>query len=163
MGERYLKLRTVVIVAVIAVFAFSMFPLTPRDFFETFRRSLKRADDPAAAKLVEDARLRQQAEPGLNPAAALLEAAEAARIELSPLVKGGDMAGNADVIAKVRKEAASSIRPGLDLNGGVEFILELVPDDDLLGKFAKEGGAKDRARNGKADVRRIRPLPRAGD
>ena len=145
MGERYLKLRTVVIVAVIAVFAFSMFPLTPRDFFETFRRSLKRADDPAAAKLVEDARLRQQAEPGLNPAAALLEAAEAARIELSPLVKGGDMAGNADVIAKVRKEAASSIRPGLDLNGGVEFILELVPDDDLLGKFAKEGGAKDRA------------------
>ena len=81
MGERYLKLRTVVIVAVIAVFAFSMFPLTPRDFFETFRRSLKRADDPAAAKLVEDARLRQQAEPGLNPAAALLEAAEAARIE----------------------------------------------------------------------------------
>ena len=145
MEGKFLKLRTFVIVAVIAIFALSIHPLTPRDFYETFRKTLKNADDPVAAGLVEDARKLQQQRPDLNQAVALLEAAANAKVDLVPLVKGSNLAGNADVIALVRKEAAGSIRLGLDLNGGVEFVLELVPDRELLAGFAAEGGAKDRA------------------
>lgn len=61
-----------------------------------------------------------------------------------PLVSGRNLAGNADVIAMVRKEASGSIRLGLDLNGGVEFILELIPDKELLARFAEGGTAADR-------------------
>ena len=145
MEGKFLKLRTFVIVAVIAIFALSIHPLTPRDFYETFRKTLKNADDPVAAGLVEEARKLQQQRPDLNQAVALLEAAGNAKVDLVPLVKGSDLAGNADVIALVRKEAAGSIRLGLDLNGGVEFVLELIPDRELLAGFAAEGGAKDRA------------------
>ncbi len=141
---KHLKLRTLIIAAVIAIFACSIHPLTPRDFYETFRATLKNADDPVAAKLVARAKESQASRPDLNQAAALLEAAESERVDLVPLVKGHDLAGNSDVIAMVRKAASSSIRLGLDLNGGVEFVLELVPDRELLNKFSTEGGVEDR-------------------
>ena len=51
MGGKFLKLRTFVIAAVIAVFAFSIHPLTPRDFYETFRDTLRDPDDPVALQL----------------------------------------------------------------------------------------------------------------
>ncbi|MBS1368650.1 MAG: protein translocase subunit SecD [Lentisphaeria bacterium] len=144
MGGKFLKLRTFVIAAIIAVFAFSIYPLAPRDFYETFQKALKVKDDAAAAELVADAKALQEARPDLNQAAALLEAADAKRVDLVPLVSGRNLAGNADVIAMVRKEASGSIRLGLDLNGGVEFILELIPDRELLAKFAEGGNAADR-------------------
>ena len=121
MGGKHLKLRTIVIVAIIAVFAFSIYPLAPRDFYETFFKALKVKDDAVAAELVSDAKQLQAGRPDLNQAAALLEAAEAKKVDLVPLVSGRNLAGNADVIAMVRKEASGSIRLGLDLNGGVEF------------------------------------------
>ena len=144
MGGKHLKLRTIVIVAIIAVFAFSIYPLAPRDFYETFFKALKVKDDAVAAELVSDAKQLQAGRPDLNQAAALLEAAEAKKVDLVPLVSGRNLAGNADVIAMVRKEASGSIRLGLDLNGGVEFILELIPDKELLARFAEGGTAADR-------------------
>ena len=144
MGGKYLKLRTLVIAAVIAVFAFSIWPPAPRDFYKTFLGSLKERNNPVATELVTEAERLQSARPELNQAAALLEAAEAKQVDLVPLVKGGRLAGNADVIALVRKAASGSIRLGLDLNGGVEFILELIPDKELLSKFESEGSAADR-------------------
>ena len=163
MEGKFLKLRTFVIVAVIAIFALSIHPLTPRDFYETFRKTLKNADDPVAAGLVEDARKLQQQRPDLNQAVALLEAAANAKVDLVPLVKGSNLAGNADVIALVRKEAAGSIRLGLDLNGGVEFVLELIPDRELLAGFAGGGRCEGPRRDGGAHGVRIQPLPRPGD
>ncbi len=146
MGGKFLKLRTIVIAAVIAVFACSIWPLTPRDFYKTFLGSLKERDNPVATELVAEAKRLQAARPDLNQAAALLQAAEAKQVDLVPLVKGGDLAGNADAIALVRKKASGSIRLGLDLNGGVEFILELIPDKDLLSKIEAEGTAADRSK-----------------
>lgn len=144
MGGKFLRLRTIVIVAVIAVFAIAIWPLTPRDFYETFLGKLKDKKNPVATELVTEAKRLQSGRPGLNQAAALLEAADAKQIDLVPMVKGSKLAGNADVIALVRKDASSSIRLGLDLNGGVEFVLELIPDKELLAKFATEGTAADR-------------------
>ncbi len=141
MDGRYLKLRTAVILGVIAVFGWSIHPLTPRDFYRTFRETLRSADDPAAAGLVAAARERQSLRPGLNPAAALLEVADERGADLSAMVEGSRLSGNADAIALVRRKAAGSIRPGLDLAGGVEFQLELVPDRELLEKFRAEGVA----------------------
>lgn len=128
MDGRFLKLRTIVIAGVIAVFALSIHPLTPRDFYETFRSTLRNEGDPVAEELISAAQARQERTPGLNPATALLEASEESGTDLSELVEPGDYNANGDVVAMVRKAASSSIRPGLDLAGGVEFVLELEPE-----------------------------------
>ena len=88
MGGKHLKLRTIVIVAIIAVFAFSIYPLAPRDFYETFFKALKVKDDAVAAELVSDAKQLQAGRPDLSQAAALLEAAEAKKVDLLPLGEG---------------------------------------------------------------------------
>ena len=144
MNQQYLKLRTAIVVVVIAIFGLSIHPLTPRDFYQTFRETLKNADDPTAAALIEDARERQAERPDSYPSVALLEAADSAGVELKNLVDGTDLADNSDVIALIRKKAASSIRLGLDLNGGVEFLLELEPDEEFLARFAPGASRTDR-------------------
>ena len=48
------------------------------------------------------------------------------------------MTGSRDVISLIRKNSAGSIRRGIDLNGGAEFILELVPDPNDKEKIEKK-------------------------
>ncbi|MFA7183822.1 MAG: protein translocase subunit SecD, partial [Victivallales bacterium] len=55
---------------------------------------------------------------------------------------GNKLELNRDVISLVRQKASSSIRLGLDLNGGVEFLLELVPDKDFLKDVSEESKDK---------------------
>ncbi len=123
-------------VGVLVLFAAAIHPLTPRDFYRTFLQNLSHSDDAAAGRLVEQARQRQAQRPDLYPATALLEAADEEGVSLRELTKFSDAADNSEVIALIRKRASGSIRLGLDLNGGVEFILRLDPDYDALA----EGG-----------------------
>lgn len=129
----FLKFRTLVVVGVVALFAVATYPLTPRDFYQTFTRHLKPGMELRAQKLITDAKIRQVAEPGVFPSVALLEAADAAGEELREITDVAPGAGdNSEAIAALRKKASSSIRLGLDLNGGVEFVLNLRPDFDQL-------------------------------
>lgn len=134
MNKRPILLRTVIFAVVILVFLLEIPPLTPLDFYKTFNSILKDPKDPAAAKLVTEAKAEQAKNANTYPSIALLEAANKSGVELKSLVnaKGQKLEVNRDVISYVRQKASSSIRLGLDLNGGVEFLLELVPDQDWI-------------------------------
>lgn len=129
--REYLVLRSFLVLAVLAVFACAIHPLKPLDFYETFRTCLK--DDSAktqAEKIIAKAKEAQSKRFDLYPATALLDAAGDTELrELTIFPKAHD---NSEVVSMVRKRASSSIRLGLDLNGGVEFVLDLKPDYDVL-------------------------------
>ena len=112
MNKKPILLRTIIALAVIAVFAVSIHPLTQRDFYKTFSSILKDSKSPEMEKLVADARKKQEANPSLFPSQALLEAADEKGIELKSYVDGKDLNDNRDVLSVVRKKASSSIRLG---------------------------------------------------
>lgn len=130
--DNHIKIRTAIVLIVIAVFALAIHPLTPRDFYQTLRKTINAGDAAGIEEMIADAQRRQQERPDLLPAAAMLEAADAAGVELKTLTGMTEAVDNSDVIGMVRKRASSSIRLGLDLNGGVEFVLNLIPDGEAL-------------------------------
>ncbi len=146
MNKRPLILRTLIVLVVMLVFAASIHPLAPRDFYETFNSLLKNRDDADAKRVEEAARKMQEANPALYPSQALLAAADNAGIQLKDKLKTGGLEDNRDVMSLIRKEASSSIRLGLDLNGGVEFVLQLIPDQDFLDSLDAIGNDKNSSR-----------------
>ena len=128
----YLRLRTFIVLGIVAVFDYAMHHLAPQDFYKVFRSVLK--DDMGrlqGEKLVAEAQKLQQ-QKALNPAGALLEAADKKDVDLRELTTVDGGRDNSEVISRVRQRASGSIRLGLDLNGGVEFILGLRPDSAAL-------------------------------
>ncbi len=140
MNKKPLILRTIITVVVVLVFAGAIHPLLQRDYYETFLKMLSNKEDAEAIQLVETARELQKANPQLYQSQALLQAADEKGIDLTHRVKGNDLQDNRDVMSLIRKQASSSIRLGLDLNGGVEFILQLEPDQEFLNKLKEDSG-----------------------
>ena len=133
MDKRPLKLRTFITLLVVFAFAWAIYPLAPRDYYETFTGLLKKSDDPAAAELIKSATAKQEAAKlkgvELYAPQALLEAAREKEADLTQMVKVNGMENNGDVISMIRKKASSSIRLGLDLNGGMELYIDMIPDE----------------------------------
>ena len=138
MNKKPLILRTSIVIVVMLVFCAAMYPLVPPDFYDAYVSLLKDKNDKSALKLVDEAKALQAKDPQLFQSQALLQAADGKGIDLTKKVKGTDLQDNRDVMSLVRKEASSSIRLGLDLNGGVEFILQLVPDEDFLKRLKSD-------------------------
>ena len=145
MDKRPLFLRTFITIFVIALFIIGMYPLRERDYYQVFMEMLKDPADKDAAALVEDAKKLKEANPQLFQSQVLLQAAEAKKIDLTKKVKGDGLLDNRDVMSLIRKNASGSIRLGLDLAGGVEFYLELVPDQGLLSEVPQDGKGESRA------------------
>ena len=141
MESRPLVFRTVIVAVVVLVFALAMHPLRERDYYEVFLGMLKDRSDKQAAELVEAAKKLQKDDPALFQSQALLQAADSRGIDLTSKIKATGLEDNRDAISQIRKEAASSIRLGLDLAGGVEFLLQLVPDEDFLKELQSSGGS----------------------
>ncbi len=146
MNKKPLLLRTVIAVLVVAIFAFSTIPLKERDFYVTFKTIWKNPNDPVLTDLVNKAKALQAVTPGMYQSEALLKIASEEKLDFSPLVEGKNMQDNRDVMAEVRKRSAASIRRGLDLNGGAEFVLRLVPDEALAAQLQGADSAKERNR-----------------
>ena len=145
MEKRPLLLRSCITIFVIALFILGMYPLRERDYYQVFMEMLKDPGDKDAAALVEDAKKLKEKNPQLFQSQVLLQAAEDKKIDLTKKVKGDGLLDNRDVMSLIRKNASGSIRLGLDLAGGVEFYLELVPDDGLLSTVPKDGKGESRA------------------
>ena len=143
MNNKPVILRTVIAAVVIVVFALSMIPLAERPFYDTFKSMVKK-DAAIADTLISDAKKIQEKNADIYPSQALLSAADSKGVELKNMIaESKNIEDNRDVIGAVRKNAASSIRLGLDLAGGVEFMIELVPDEEFLKKLneMKDGKA----------------------
>ena len=147
MERKPLLLRTIIVAVVILVFAMALHPLVQRDYYAVFIEMLRDRQDKQALELVETAKKIREENPQLYQSQALLQAADNSGVDLTKKVKGSDLQDNRDVMSLIRKNASSSIRLGLDLNGGVEFYLELVPDEELLNKFQEfsNGSGESRA------------------
>ena len=129
MNKKPVLLRTLLAIVVMVIFGAAMYPLTPRDYYDTFKSLLKDPSDKTASELIAAAKAYQAKDKDLFESQALLKAADERGVNLAPMVKGEDLENNRDVMSLIRKKASSSIRLGLDLNGGVEFYLELLPDE----------------------------------
>ena len=129
MNKKPLLLRSLLVLIVVAVFAAAMYPLAERDYYEVFQELLKNPNDKEALDLIKAAREKEKKDKNLFQSQALLSAADEAGVNLAKKVNGKDLHNNRDVMSLIRKKASSSIRLGLDLNGGVEFYLTLKPED----------------------------------
>ena len=130
MNKKPIFLRTLLAIITMVIFGAAMYPLAPKDFYATFLDLLKDKNDKVAAELISDARARQAKDRDIFESQALLAAADEKGVNLAPMLKGEGLENNRDAMSLIRKKASSSIRLGLDLNGGVEFYLELLPDED---------------------------------
>ena len=128
----YIKVRTFIALAIIAIFAFAIYPLTPKDFYETLKKHSVKGKEKEIENIILEAKNLQQKKPELFPASAILDVADSNKCELKNLTSFSQAVDNSDVISQIRKKTSSSIRLGLDLNGGVEFVLHLVPDVSYL-------------------------------
>lgn len=77
-------------------------------------------------------------DPSMFPSIAVEEAARELNVDLIKYFKFKNAISNKDVISEIRKQASGSIRLGIDLNGGAEFILRLEEKEKL------EEGDKDK-------------------
>ena len=142
MNKKPVVLRSIFAILVLIVFLVSMYPLHQKDFYKTFDAMLVNKNDSVVQSVIKLAKDKQEKDKNLYPSIALEDAANEKNVSLADyikpsIVKNHNVSGNKDVISVVRRNMAGSIRLGLDLNGGVEFFLELIPDASL--KNVKEG------------------------
>ena len=119
--------RIIIVVIVLAVFGYSMFPLQPKSYYDTLLKMTKNA--PEAVKVVTLAKEKQKKD-NLYPARSLELAAQELNINLSDYTNIPNIVTNQDVLRLVRSKSASSIKLGLDLNGGTEFTVSVIPNKD---------------------------------
>ena len=132
MNKQPIFFRTIFALVVTIVFVWSMYPLQQQDIFKVFKNKLKK-DDATIQKVLTLAE-KNRDEKKMYAVAALDEAAAELGVDLTQYVDVKNAVNNRDVISYVREQASSSIRLGLDLNGGAEFLLELKPKKDDDGK-----------------------------
>lgn len=134
MNKKPIILRSLFALLVLAVFLFSMYPLGQTDFYKSMKSMFTNPDDPKIEAVIELAKAKQTADKSMYASTAIEEAAREKGVLLTEFVKprivsSQSLTNNRDVIAHARKLSAGSIRLGIDLNGGAEFLLELEPNE----------------------------------
>ena len=146
MNKRPVLLRTFFALIVVGVFIASMFPFKEKDFFDTLKTLLEKPDDPLVTELIAKSREKMETDKIKYPyASAALEATckeiqvtgedgqkfpvDLIKLLKPVIVKSQKLQNNGDVISLVRKNAASALHLGIDLNGGAEFLLKLEAGD----------------------------------
>ena len=81
----YIKVRTFIALAIIAIFAFAIYPLTPKDFYETLKKHSVKGKEKEIENIILEAKNLQQKKPELFPASAILDVADSNKCELKNL------------------------------------------------------------------------------
>jgi SecD/SecF fusion protein len=154
MNKKPVLFRIIIAVIVIAVFASSIYPLKPLDFYSTLldlssNKDKKLEQTITLAKKIEK-------EKKVFPSVAVEKASRKMGLDLANYITLKGATGNKDVIAFVKQQASSSIRLGLDLNGGVEFLLEIEHDAKKLLQENKSEISSDQQRDIAIEVLRNR-------
>lgn len=134
------KFRIFVILVVIGFLAGDIFPLGEKNFYDIMKKNAVFVDKGAEKKFDElIAKSKElQSKKGnedLYPAQAVEMVAEDMAIDLKPYSKAKKGINyNHDVISNWKDLAKSNIRYGIDLAGGVEFLLYISEDKDITSK-----------------------------
>ncbi len=137
MNKKPVLWRIIFVLVVLGCFAWSIFPLREGDFYDTFRR-LAHGEKEKIETIIKLAKENRQNGKYNYDSEALLEAANEQGVDLTKFVTGRYISNNKDVINKVRESARASIRRGIDLAGGVEYLLELQENPDAETSEAKK-------------------------
>ena len=134
MNKKPILLRSFFALVVLGVFLFSMYPLGQTDFYASMKSMFVNPDDPKIEEVCKLAQAKQEADKSMYASTAIEEAAREKGVLLTDyvkprIVKSQSLTNNRDVLAHARKLSAGSIRLGIDLNGGAEFLLELEPNE----------------------------------
>ncbi len=143
MNKKPIILRSIFALLVLGVFIFSMYPLRERDFYDAFKDICADPNGKEVTELIAAAQAKKAKDPSMYDSTALENAAADKGISLEKvvkpvIVKTQKITGTRDVLSLIRKNTAGSIRRGIDLNGGAEFILELIPDPADKAKIEKD-------------------------
>ncbi len=143
MNKKPIILRSAFALLVLGVFVFSMYPLRERDFFDTFKEICVEPGSKEVVELIALAKEKKLKDPSMYDSVALESAALDKGVSLDKyvkpiLIKSQKISNSRDVISVIRKNSAGSIRRGIDLNGGAEFLLELIPDPADKDKINKD-------------------------
>jgi len=143
MNKKPIILRSAFALLVLGVFIFSMYPLQERNFFDTFKEICVDPGNKEVLELIALAKEKKQKDPSLYDSVALESAALDKGVSLDKyvkpiLIKSQKISNSRDVLSVIRKNSAGSIRRGIDLNGGAEFLLELIPDPADKDKINKD-------------------------
>ena len=90
MNKKPLLLRSLLVLVVIAVFCAAMYPLAEKDYYEVFQEMLIDPDNADAARVIELAKAKEEADPNLFQSEALQQAAVELGISLRGLVDAPD-------------------------------------------------------------------------
>jgi SecD/SecF fusion protein len=126
MNKKPVLLRLILVLVILGVFTWSMFPLQPQDFYKTLLSTTN--DSPQVEQVIKLAKVKQAKDKNLYPQMAIDQAADELNVNLAKYVKIPNVVTNQDVLRIVRSKAASSIKLGLDLNGGTEFDVTVIPN-----------------------------------
>lgn len=134
MNKKPILLRSFFALVVLGVFLFSMYPLGQTDFYASMKSMFVNPADPKIEEVCKLAKAKQEADKSMYASTAIEEAAREKGVLLTDyvkprIVKSQSLTNNRDVLAHARKLSAGSIRLGIDLNGGAEFLLELEPNE----------------------------------
>jgi len=134
MNKKPVLLRSILVLIILAVFAWSMFPLQPRNFYNTLDEISKK--NPQVERVIKLAKEKQAQDKNLYPSMAIDQAANKLNINLADYVNIPNIVTTQDVLRIVRSKSASSIKLGLDLNGGTEFVVTVIPNKVKKGETA---------------------------
>ncbi|HCE43929.1 MAG TPA: hypothetical protein DET40_10310 [Lentisphaeria bacterium] len=139
MNKQPIFFRSMFAILVTVVFIWSMYPLQQQDIFKVFEQRLKKKDA-NIEKVLKVAK--EKNAKGMYAISALDEAATETAVDLNEYFSVKNAVNNRDVINYLREQASGSIRRGIDINGGVEFYLKLLPKEDDSGNTVQVSDVK---------------------
>lgn len=132
--KKPILLRILFCVITLATFAYVMFPITERDFMEVLHEKIdfSKVDTPMQ-NVLKSTQEHLEKEPTLYASNIILENADKYNVNLADyIIPIPEVQTTKDVISIVKRDCATAIRLGIDLRGGVEFLvtLEDIPAED---------------------------------
>lgn len=125
-NKRPILIRILFCIVTVILFSFAMYPVHELDFMTTLEKKiLVEKRDERLTKVLEEARAKAK-ENDTYPSTVLAGIADKYNLNLVDYVRQtNELRTTKDVISMVKRDCASAIRMGIDLSGGVEFLVEL--------------------------------------
>ncbi len=140
-NKRPVLFRAILALVVIGVFAYSIFPITERNFTEVLKETLKYNTTDSKLQLALDEAEKIYTDTTsierISEAEATMKACDLYGVNLADHIdSSAKLRTTKDFISLVKNQCASAVRLGIDLKGGVEYLIELADLTD------EEGGTQ---------------------
>jgi SecD/SecF fusion protein len=126
MNKKPILGRLILVIIILVVFGWSMFPLTQQNFYKELRSMT--SNNSQVEKVIALAKEKQKTDKNLFSTTAIEQSAKELNVDLAKIINIPGVLTNQQALRIVRSKCASSIKLGLDLNGGTEFDVSVIPN-----------------------------------